>query len=90
VSIEVTPASASIVIGTTTQFLARGTYTDGSSIDLTNSVTWASSDTTIATMSTVHGFEGVAIATWFSSGHTNITATFSGKVSNTAVLTVTF
>ena len=44
VSIEVTPADASIVDGTTQQFTATGVYNNASTQDLTTQVTWASSD----------------------------------------------
>src|SRR6202007_1766168 len=44
-SIAVTPASPSIVNGTTQQFTATGTYSDGSKSDLTSQVTWNSATT---------------------------------------------
>ena len=43
VSIAVTPANPSIALGTNQQFTATGTYTDGSTLNLTGSVTWSSS-----------------------------------------------
>src|SRR4029077_7889627 len=48
-SITVTPANPSIRKGTTQQFTATGSYSDGSRRDLTNLVTWRSSDTSVAT-----------------------------------------
>jgi hypothetical protein len=92
-SIDVTPHTASIVLNTTQttqQFIATGTYTDGSFNDLTKSAQWISSDTTVATMSVAAGFEGVAIASQTNVGTTNITADFSGVTSNTATLEVRF
>jgi uncharacterized protein YjdB len=65
-----------------------GTYTDGTFKDLTKLVQWVSSDKTVAAMSVVTGFEGVAIA--LSVGTTNITAVFSGVTSNSAALEVRF
>ena len=50
VSIAVTPANASIAKGTTQQFTATGTYSDSSTQNLTSSVTWTSSNTTVATI----------------------------------------
>src|SRR6185312_10059659 len=47
-SIAVTPPAASIARGTSQVFAATGTYTDSTTQDLTNSVMWTSSDTTIA------------------------------------------
>jgi len=90
VSIDVTPHTASIVQNTTQQFIASGTYTDGSFKDLTKLVQWVSSDTTVATMSVVTGFEGVAVASQIKIGTTNITADFSGVTSNTATLEIRF
>jgi hypothetical protein len=90
VSIDVTPYTASIVQNITQQFIATGTYSDGSFKDLTKLVQWISSDTTVATMSVVAGFEGVAIASQINIGTTNITAGFSGVTSNTATLEVRF
>ena len=90
-SIEVTPASATISISTniiTQQFAAMGIFTDGSSQDLTTSVTWNSSNISIANISNAPGSQGLATVSGV--GTTNITATFSGITSNTATLTVTF
>ena len=50
-SIAVTPAAPSVAVGGTVQFTATGTYTDGSSQVLTGTVTWASTDPSIATVS---------------------------------------
>ncbi|HTT33880.1 MAG TPA: Ig-like domain-containing protein [Methylomirabilota bacterium] len=49
-SIAVTPQTASIGIGATQQFKATGTYSDGSTLDITTTVQWKSSDTTVATI----------------------------------------
>ena len=90
VSITITPASASIPNWTTKKFSATGIFTNGSSQDVSTTVHWNSSATSVATISNTAGFEGVATpATLFSTGSTNITATLSPITSNTAVLTVT-
>ena len=47
-----TPANPSIAKGLTEQFTATGTYSDGSTPDLTSSVTWASANTAVATIAT--------------------------------------
>ncbi len=86
VSIDVTPASASIANGTTRQFVATGTYTDGSSQILTDSVSWSSSSTGVATISNAESSEGLASGA--SVGTSTITAT-QGGVSGTATLNVT-
>ncbi len=86
VSISVTPPGASIAKGTNLQYTATGTYTDGSTQDLTATAAWASSMTGFATISSASGSEGLAHAT--SSGVTTITATV-GPVSGFTTLTVT-
>lgn len=83
VSIQVTPATASRYVGQTQQFTATGTYTDGTTPDMSGSVSWNSSDTAKATIST--GGLATAVAT----GTTTITATSGAVVSNGATLTLT-
>src|SRR5262245_30591402 len=87
VSIQVTPPSPSIANGLTQQFTATGIYTDNSTQDLTASVTWASSNTSVASISNAAGSNGMASAS--SVGTTNISAGFNGITSSPALLTVT-
>ena len=49
-SIAVTPANPSILIGASQQFTATGTYSDGSTQNLTSQATWTSSNTGVATI----------------------------------------
>ena len=86
VSIAVTPANPTIGINGTQPFVATGTYTDASTLDITTTVTWASSDVTKATISNVAGSNGLAKAT-ASPGSTTISATLG--VSGSTLLTVT-
>jgi hypothetical protein len=81
-SISVTPSSASVAVGDTQQFYAMGTYTDSSTLDITDSVLWHSSSTGIATI----GSNGLATAA--GQGTASIYATLSGKTSNMASLAV--
>jgi hypothetical protein len=81
VSIAVTPADPNIKIGAARQFTATGEYSDGGARDITSSVTWSSSNTTVATV----GNEG--LATSVSVGLATIKAT-SGDISGAAGLTV--
>ncbi len=74
VSIAITAPFSAVEPNTNQQFTATGTYNDGSTKDITRSVTWASSDTTKATISSTQGFAH-ALAT----GTTIISAT-SGSV----------
>jgi hypothetical protein len=90
VSIDVTPHTASIVRSATQQFTALGIYSDGTFEDLTKLAPWVSSNTTVATMSVVAGFEGVAVASPYTVGTTNVMAGYSGITSNAATLEVRY
>jgi len=72
-AITVSPLAANIPAGETEQFTATGHYSDLSTQDLTDSVTWSSSDTSEATISNNAGSEGVA--TGAATGDVVITAT---------------
>ncbi len=74
--------TVSFAAHTTEQFSATATFGDGSTLDITNSATWNSSDTTVATINTT----GLATLTG-KVGTTTIKAT-SGTVSNTSLMTV--
>ena len=85
VSIAVAPANSSIALGRTQQFTAIGTYTDGTTQNLTGSATWTSSAPGIATISNASGSQG-----WASSaavGNTTIGAAM-GSVTGSTSLTV--
>ncbi len=58
-SISVTPAGASYQVSATQQFTATAHYSDGSSKDLTQSASWSSSDTSVATVSNSAGSKGL-------------------------------
>src|SRR5262249_54197970 len=81
VSIAVSPANASIPVGTTQQFTATGTYSDQSTQDLTSSATWTSDALSVASV----GATGVA--TGLGLGSANITAS-SGNIQSSALLSV--
>jgi len=81
-SIAVTPANPTVTVGATQQFTATGTYSDSSTLDLTNQVTFASSSTAVATITA--GGLATAVAT----GSTTISATL-GPVSGSTGLSVT-
>ncbi len=84
-SIEVDPYDAATVVGVTRQFVASGVYSDGTVQDLTQQVTWSSSDRTVATISNAAGSKG--IATPARVGSTVVSATLGG-VKGSATLTV--
>jgi Flp pilus assembly secretin CpaC len=72
-SIAIAPPSASITAGETQQWTATGTFSDGTIQDVTTSVRWSSSSTTVATIGASTG-----LATGVSQGTTTITATQGG------------
>jgi len=78
----VAPLSAAIEEGQTQQFSATGTFSDGSTANLTASAAW-SSNAAVATI------DGSGLASGVSAGSTSITASQDGIASNTATLTVT-
>ncbi len=73
-------------MGIGSAFLATGAFSDASTQDITDLVTWSSSDTMVATISNAPGSKGFAQSV--SAGVTQITATHSG-VSTTTTLIVT-
>src|ERR1022692_1334149 len=82
VSMAVTPANPSFALGTTQPLAATGTYSDGSTLDLTSLATWSTADGTIATVN------GQGLATSIALGSTSVTAS-SGLISGSTTLTVT-
>ena len=80
-SITVTPDTATIEVDVTQQYTAEGTYSDGSTLDITSSVNWASSDTGVAII------DSTGLATGVGEGTTTITAS-STSISDTATLMV--
>jgi len=86
VSIGVTPVNPSVPLGLTQAFTATGTFTDDTTLDLTNAVTWTSSDTAVAQISNADESHG--LATTLAKGTTDITATLS-DISGQTTMTVT-
>jgi trimeric autotransporter adhesin len=82
VSIAVTPNNPSIALGTNQRFVAIGTYSDGSTLNLTQPATWNSASATIATANA----SGLSTST--SPGQTAISATVAG-IAGSSTLTVT-
>src|SRR5215831_5001633 len=82
-SIAVTPNAANVPAGLTQQFKAMATYSDNTTADLTNKVSWSSASPSVGTVDASSGFaQAVAV------GSTLVTA-MSGSVSGSATLTVT-
>ncbi|HYN15954.1 MAG TPA: Ig-like domain-containing protein [Terriglobales bacterium] len=92
-SIAVTPANPTISVGTTQQFTAKGTFSDNTTRDLTNFVTWSSSTPAVAVIGptpsgTMPIITTPGLAQALTAGTTTISATSAG-VSNTPPITLT-
>ncbi len=86
VSVAVTPAKSALAAGNTTSLKAVGTFDDGSTLDLTSSALWTSSDSARVSVSNAPGTAGNATA--LSAGVATVTAAFKG-VSGSATVSVT-
>lgn len=82
-TITVTPATATLNRGATQQYTATGNLSNGTTINLTGSVTWASSNPGVATLNAT----GLATAT--GGGSATISAQLGG-VTGTATLSVNY
>jgi hypothetical protein len=80
-SVSVTPSAPSIALGASQQFTATGTFSDGTTQDITGVAKWTSSNDDVAEM------DGHGLADSAGRGSSNVTATFN-DVSGTGVLTV--
>ncbi len=83
-SLSLTPVLSALPLGASANFAATGTYSDGTTQDLTTQATWTSSDAAIISVSTAPGTQGRARA--LQQGSATITAATAGK---TASLTIT-
>ena len=75
--LEVSPLNQSMPAGLEQQYAATGIYSDNTSSDLTNQVSWTTSNNDVATM-TASGF-----ATAIAIGDATIAATFEGATTST-------
>jgi hypothetical protein len=80
-SIAVAPANPAITKGGLEQFAATGTYSDGSTNDLTASASWSSSNTTVASVS------ATGLASGTATGVTTVAASLS-SITGSTTLTV--
>lgn len=87
VSITVSPESTSKALGLTQQLKAKGTFTDGSERDITNLVTWFSSEPLVASALNADGYQGLVIS--LSIGSTEIHAYYDSVESNSVNFKVT-
>jgi YVTN family beta-propeller protein len=80
--VSVAPPGASVAAGSTAQLTATGSYSDGSSTDVSSSATWSSSQPAVATVS------ASGLVTGVKPGTTTITAALGG-LTGSATVTVT-
>jgi len=76
------PSASNLGIGCTEQFIAAGTYSDGSAADITSNVTWVSCCSTIASISSI------GLVTGLTDGTTYVIAIAPGAISQPITLTV--
>lgn len=81
ISISLTPPASSVPKGAAVQLAATGLFTDGTTGDVTSSVTWASTGSAIASVSSA------GLVTGASAGTAMITAT-SGQIRGAETITV--
>lgn len=82
-NVEIAPSIVSLPSGRTEQFTATANFSDGSTQDVTTSVSWLSNDTSIATIDAF----GTGLA--LDQGTTSIYAIYKSTLSNSATITVT-
>ncbi|WP_241824970.1 Ig-like domain-containing protein, partial [Salinivibrio sp. IB872] len=81
-AIQVTPSPVNVAKGQTEQLTATATFSDGTSSDVSDSVTWGDFDTATATVSSAGLLSAVEV------GNTTLTATKDGVTSNTVNVNV--
>ena len=88
-AITVSPTNPSLNIGETIQFTATGSYSDNSTKNITDSVTWASSNISVSNV-IARGVSSLSggLASAIAPGTTLITATLEGITSPARTLTV--
>ena len=79
ISIAVTPTNATLVTGTSQPFTATGTYSNGTTANITSQVNWGSTLTLVATIASG------GLATAVSAGTTTISASLAGVTSSTTL-----
>jgi len=84
-SIAVNPSPHTMAVNAIRNFTATATYSDASTQDVTNSVTWSISHPSVASISNTSPFQGRA--TGLSAGSATINANL-GSVSGTSTLTI--
>ena len=77
--LSISPSQPTVVIGGTTQLAATATYADGSSNDVSGSVSWSSSDPRVVSIS------GSGLASGSATGNAAIMASYQGQMATAIV-----
>jgi uncharacterized protein YjdB len=83
VSVDITPANPTVAHGGTQQFVALGTFSDGSTQDVSINAHWSSTVPSVATIANAPVRAG--LATTFSTGTTTIGVNNGGKTASTSL-----
>lgn len=83
--ITVTPADSTLAVNTSQQFTAEGTFSDGSTQDITEISAWTATPNTVGTISNTPGERGLFTSN-NNTGGTVIEATFDGVSGNTSLI----
>ena len=78
-SLSISPSQPTVVIGSTTQLKATANYSNGSSTDVSSSVSWSSSDPKMVNVSSAGKAEGLA------TGTVSVTASYQGKTATAGI-----
>ena len=78
-SVAVSPSSASIFTGQPQQLSASASYSNNSSVNVTNQASWSSSATSVATVS------GSGVVTGIAPGTATVIASFGGQSGNSII-----
>lgn len=82
-SVSVSPQGRTLEVGASQRYTATAIFTDGSSADVTQSATWASTASAIASVDNADGGRGIVRA--LAAGTTNIRATYEGVTGETGL-----
>jgi len=84
--IQVTPFIPNLPVGLVLFMQATAIYTDGSTMDVTNTATWTSSAPAVAAASNARGTKGMVTA--LTGGTADIQATFDGTTGSTTLTVI--
>jgi hypothetical protein len=86
--LTITPANQFMAKGTTQQFVANGTFSNGMIVNFTQVVTWSTSDPSVATVNNTAGSNGIVTSST-ATGTTILTAfDVANDITGTVLLTV--